>query len=143
MEAPERNVYPRDASFIWNGKNNRHCCNECRCLFCTALRWVVLPHCNCKLPYLSMGLPLDARIRRKRITCRHLPRHKTTPLGYCPCVVSGTNSWNALLDTKECDIRMGNLTGDIPHEDKFIGARMFDKRTKSGCTVEVETEWAT
>ncbi|KAG0574102.1 hypothetical protein KC19_VG234300 [Ceratodon purpureus] len=80
MGAPERNVYPRDASVFWNGHNQQHCCNECRCLLCTAMRWVVLPHCNCKLPRISMGLPLDARLRRKRMICRHFPRHSSTPL---------------------------------------------------------------
>ncbi|KAG0571621.1 hypothetical protein KC19_VG028000 [Ceratodon purpureus] len=136
MGAPERNVYPRDASFIWNGQYHRHCCNTCRSFVCTALRWVVLPHCRCKLPRLTLGLPLDARLRRKRITCRHFPRHNTLPFMTCICVEFG-DGWNALLDVKECDIRQGNPTGDVPTEDKFITARMF-KRSKTGDIVEVE-----
>ncbi|KAG0573572.1 hypothetical protein KC19_VG189600 [Ceratodon purpureus] len=66
LRVPDKFQYPWDATFIWNGRNHRHLCNSCRCIYCTALRWVVLPHCKCRLPGLSEGLPLDVRIRAKR-----------------------------------------------------------------------------
>ena len=116
---PARHQYPRDLTSVWNGRNHRHRCNSCRCFFCTALRWVALPHCKCKLPRLSLGLPLDARLRAKRRLCPHLPRHKTTSFYDCQCVVSGSG-WKATLEIIECDLSKGNPTGDLPEEDRFI-----------------------
>ncbi|KAG0594330.1 hypothetical protein M758_UG067500 [Ceratodon purpureus] len=114
MGAPEMNMYPRDAAFIWNGRNNKHCSNTCRCLFCTALRWVILPHCNCRLLKMTLGLPLDARIQRKRIICRHFPRHNTTPMGSCSCVLSGETIRNYILDEKNVtfdrEIQQGKIS---------------------------------
>ncbi|KAG0596019.1 hypothetical protein M758_UG217100 [Ceratodon purpureus] len=60
---PHRFQYPGDITSVWNGPNHRHCCNDFRCLFCTALWWVRLPHCKCRLSPVSLDLPLDACIR--------------------------------------------------------------------------------
>lgn len=116
---PERYQYPRDLTSVWNGPNHRHCCNHCRCLFCTAFRWVILPHCRCRLSSATMALPLDARVRLKRRRCPHLPRHKTTTFYDCECVVSG-KGWKVRLSIQECDLGLGNPTGDLPDEDRFI-----------------------
>lgn len=119
MRVPEKYQYPRDATSVWNGPNHRHLCNHCRCFFCTALRWVVLPHCKCKLPSVRLGLTLDARLRAKRRLCRHLPRHKTSSFYDCLCVDFG-HGWRAIRHVQDCDLSKGNPTGLLPSEDKFI-----------------------
>ncbi|KAG0598092.1 hypothetical protein M758_12G045300, partial [Ceratodon purpureus] len=125
LGAPRKFHYPRDATTIWIGRNHRHLCNTCRCMYCTALRWIVLPHCKCKLPRLSCGLPLDARVRAKRLRCPHLPRHKLTKFFDCECVESG-DRWTSKLKVIECDLRDGNPTGELPEEDTFISGRDGD-----------------
>ena len=125
LGAPDIFHYSRDATYVWNGQNHRHCCNSCRCVYCTALRWVVLLHCKCKLPCLTLSLPLDARVRAKRRWCRHLPRYKSTKVVDCECIGS-RNIWKDKLEVMECDLRNGNPTGEIPSGDKFISSHGED-----------------
>ncbi|KAG0596810.1 hypothetical protein M758_UG286300 [Ceratodon purpureus] len=127
MGAPHKFQYPRDATSIWNRRNHRHLCNSCSCMYCTALRWIVLPHCKCKLPRLSYGLLLEARVRAKRRRCPHLPRHKLTKASKCECVASGRDQWTWKLVFGECDLQEGNPTGELLEDDKFISDRSTDE----------------
>ncbi len=66
--------------------NHLHVCEDCRCIRCVVLRWVRTPHCSCRLP-LRHGLTLDARIRKKRLACRHEPKSQPIfPPEFCFCM---------------------------------------------------------
>jgi len=64
-----------------------HVCEDCKCIRCVVARWVRTPTCNCKLPSPRHGWILDARVRIKRMRCRHEPKSRPIfPPDFCICL---------------------------------------------------------